>query len=486
MLERYPRSVWNPAATAVVTGLVLLPLVGTMVLVPRLRSFDGIATTAQLVVFPVVLGAAVLLYLYFRGTESGEAGWLTLCMTVYAVEGATLAGLRAADVAFFVGRPEWVLLVHLPVGILVLIAVVFADRAPLRVDPMVAGLVLGLVVAACCVVGNRLGPGLSMSSLPMVGVELVLVLIGTAIAHAALRLHGLPGWCVGRLAVSTVALVVNQVAISQPAAEVTSGIAVVAGVTAAVCMASATAAVLRWALLEQRSAVVDLSESIAEIEARNRDSRARLHEITNSIAGIAAASSLINRNNAIGAEDRRRLEEMLESESNRLARLLGGDRLMTNGQTRKDGHGRSGRRLLDVDQVIRPLITGQEALGRQIHWRPSAEVAVGDADAVAEVISILLDNAARHAPDSETVVEVVRTTSAVEIAVRDDGPGISAEVRRRLFEWGGRGPDSKGQGIGLHLAHQLMASEGSSLRLDLNGIGTTFVVGLPLPPEDSQ
>ncbi|MFC5728826.1 MULTISPECIES: sensor histidine kinase [Nocardioides] len=455
------------------------------ILAPKMRSSEGIATATQLVVFPVVLGAAVLLYLYFRGTESGEAGWLTLCLTVYAVQGATLAGLRTADVDFFVGRPEWVLLVHLPVGILVLTAVVFAARAPLRVDPMVAGLVLGLFVAACCVAANRLGPELPMTSPPMLAVDLVLVLIAAAIAHAALRLRDLPSWCVRRLAVGTVALVVNQVAISQPAAGATSAVAVVAGVTAAVCMASAAAAVLRWALLEQSSAVVDLSESIAEIEASNRHSRARLHEITNSIAGIAAASSLINRHDAIRAEDRRRLEEMLESESNRLARLLGGNRLVTNG-SREDGrpHG-SEPRLLDVDQVIRPLITGQKALGRRIHWRPSAEVAVGDADAVAEVISILLDNAARHAPDSETVVEVVRTASTVEIAVRDDGPGIPAEVRRRLFEWGGRGPDSNGQGIGLHLAHQLMSSRGSSLRLDLNGIGTTFVVGLPLPPEDS-
>jgi signal transduction histidine kinase len=53
-------------------------------------------------------------------------------------------------------------------------------------------------------------------------------------------------------------------------------------------------------------------------------------------------------------------------------------------------------------------------------------------------------------------------------------------VRERLFEWGARGPGSRGQGIGLNVAWSLAESQGGYLHLrDTSGPGATFVVGLP-------
>jgi signal transduction histidine kinase len=98
---------------------------------------------------------------------------------------------------------------------------------------------------------------------------------------------------------------------------------------------------------------------------------------------------------------------------------------------------------------------------------------------VAEVVNILLENAARHGAGSDTRVTVHDVDDRISIAVSDLGPGVDPQVRARLFEWESRGPQSPGQGIGLHIAHQLVAELEGELRLDESvGLGATFVVDL--------
>jgi nitrogen-specific signal transduction histidine kinase len=73
-----------------------------------------------------------------------------------------------------------------------------------------------------------------------------------------------------------------------------------------------------------------------------------------------------------------------------------------------------------------------------------------------------------------------RAETSVEIAVTDNGPGVSPELRRRIFAWGVSGPGSTGQGIGLHTARDLMERQGGYLELVESGDRTTFVIGIPM------
>jgi signal transduction histidine kinase len=102
-------------------------------------------------------------------------------------------------------------------------------------------------------------------------------------------------------------------------------------------------------------------------------------------------------------------------------------------------------------------------------------------DSLAEVVNILMDNAATHGGCASSVVEVVRRDDeTVDITVTDDGRGIPAEQRERIFEWGIHSDDSPGEGIGLHLARRLVAEDGGSLRLgEATGTGSAFVISLP-------
>lgn len=477
---RYPRSVWNLGTSALVVAVILSPVLFTFLVAQNLRTISGLATTTQFVVFPTVLLAAILLYVQFRLTGSNVVGWATLCLTLYAVQGVMLAGLRAGDPGPFFQRPGWILIVDLPVAVLVLIALLLATRVHLPVDPLGAGLLVGLLVAGVNLTLNSAAPRLSMTSPPVVVVEVLLACLGVAIGRAAYRLEGIPRWFGIRLGLGALALVVNLVAISQDTSAVFHSVAIVSGVAGAAFMLNGAGSGLRFALQEQRNSLATLSDQVAAMEADKRDSRARLHEITNSISSIAVASSLLHQHDEVPASKREKLGQMLESEAGRLARILTNASGALEAGAGGEANGASDTPpLVDLDEVIEPLVTSHQALLRPVVWEPSGCVAIGDSDAVAEVVNILLDNAATHAPDARTSVEVTDRGDMVEIAVRDQGPGVPAEVRRKMFEWGGRGPDSSGQGIGLHLAHRLMTSGGNSLHLEANHTGTSFVIGLP-------
>jgi signal transduction histidine kinase len=67
----------------------------------------------------------------------------------------------------------------------------------------------------------------------------------------------------------------------------------------------------------------------------------------------------------------------------------------------------------------------------------------------------------------------------VVIEVEDDGPGIPAEVRARIFEvfYSSRGG---GTGLGLPIARQIVERHGGTIEVDsVEGRGTTFRIRLP-------
>jgi signal transduction histidine kinase len=75
-------------------------------------------------------------------------------------------------------------------------------------------------------------------------------------------------------------------------------------------------------------------------------------------------------------------------------------------------------------------------------------------------------------------VTLARTGTTAVITVSDDGPGVPAAVRSRLF-LGGRSTTG-GSGQGLAIARELAERNGGTLRLADTPHGATFIVELPL------
>ncbi len=102
-----------------------------------------------------------------------------------------------------------------------------------------------------------------------------------------------------------------------------------------------------------------------------------------------------------------------------------------------------------------------------------------------EVLVNLLRNAVQAAPAPGGRVAVATAAGAggtIEVAVRDDGPGIATEHLPRIFEpfftTKGRG---KGTGLGLFISHGIMRRLGGAIAVESEpGRGATFRVRVPL------
>ncbi len=113
--------------------------------------------------------------------------------------------------------------------------------------------------------------------------------------------------------------------------------------------------------------------------------------------------------------------------------------------------------------------------------------AEGDPDRLLQVLLILLDNAFRHSPEGGTVA----VTAAVvgdrrgRVEVVDQGPGVPAAMREKIFEPFARMPGSRsradaGSGLGLAIARRLVElHEGTLTVADGSGGGARFVLELP-------
>jgi len=105
-----------------------------------------------------------------------------------------------------------------------------------------------------------------------------------------------------------------------------------------------------------------------------------------------------------------------------------------------------------------------------------------DADALAQVLGNVLDNALRYGPRGQTLrVAVVRSGSSAAITVEDEGPGVPVRDRERVFQPFARGELSGGIGIGLAVARQLIELMEGSIRIE-HGTrgGARVVITLPL------
>jgi signal transduction histidine kinase len=106
-----------------------------------------------------------------------------------------------------------------------------------------------------------------------------------------------------------------------------------------------------------------------------------------------------------------------------------------------------------------------------------------DPDKVEQIITNLVENALKYAPDSEVRVAVERRDEGgVHVRVADEGPGIPGDQTRRIFEKFGRGRGQRraGTGLGLYITRGLAHAMGGEVSCESTpGEGSTFHVWLP-------
>lgn len=133
-----------------------------------------------------------------------------------------------------------------------------------------------------------------------------------------------------------------------------------------------------------------------------------------------------------------------------------------------------------LESAVALLRDAAAAQGAAIELRvePKLPGLVGDAQQLRRVFVNLTQNAL-EAGAHRVVIRAGVASDRVRIAVADDGPGVPAEVRARLFE-----PyftsKSSGTGLGLAICRRMVEAHGGEITLERTAPGeTVFVVSLP-------
>ena len=266
--------------------------------------------------------------------------------------------------------------------------------------------------------------------------------------------------------------------------------------TRVMALVSAVRSALRARLRQYQSRDHLARQAATEERLRHNDRRKDeflailAHELRNPLAPITNGLALLqlNRNSdprieAVGA--------MMQRQLAHLTRLVD-DLLEVSRVTRGDVELRLEQ--VELGAVIRSAVEASQPLisarNHRLAWQlpPEAIRLHGDPVRLGQVISNLLNNAAKYTPVGGNIdLRVVRDGGHVKIEVSDDGVGLPTESQSSIFDLFVRVPSRDdgsqgGLGIGLTLAKRLVELHEGTIEVhsDGSGRGSRFTVRLPV------
>jgi two-component system sensor histidine kinase TctE len=163
------------------------------------------------------------------------------------------------------------------------------------------------------------------------------------------------------------------------------------------------------------------------------------------------------------------------------------NQLLTLSAADEAGHATPAVAAVALDQVVRNVLEALagHAQARRIDLGFESDVAAADTCvagqdlALREIVVNLVDNAIRYTPPGGVVTTRLRAgDTEVVLTVEDNGPGIAAEQRERVFERFFRLDDSNssGSGLGLPIVREFAARLGATVALRTPASGSGLAV----------
>lgn len=124
----------------------------------------------------------------------------------------------------------------------------------------------------------------------------------------------------------------------------------------------------------------------------------------------------------------------------------------------------------DVDFRVEPVLSGLAILRRSAGLQVEADIdpdlrVLGDPAVLAQIVTNLLANCQRHAPGARVTMRAHLRGDSAAVEVRDEGPGLAADVEAVVLERGAHDLAGDGTGLGLCISRRLVEREGGSLRV---------------------
>lgn len=237
---------------------------------------------------------------------------------------------------------------------------------------------------------------------------------------------------------------------------------------------------------------IKLAQVLKELELADKEKdrilRAVAHDVRNPIAAISAlANLLLDEKDHFNEEQKEMIELMLNASTDALS--LTGDILHA---ADAGAYENMPREQVDIRSLLtygiellkfRAAEKKQHIILRTPDDLPSMQL---NREKIWRAISNIITNAIKFSPEGADIyVSVTKNINSITIAVRDNGIGIPAEIKDKIFDMfteakraGTAG--EKPFGLGLSISKQIIEGHGGSITFSDNDNGTTFYIMLPV------
>jgi len=233
-----------------------------------------------------------------------------------------------------------------------------------------------------------------------------------------------------------------------------------------------------------------MSSRVQQTEESQRDFLANVsHELKTPLTSIQGFAQSILDGAASSAQDLHQVADIIYTEAARMHRLV--NDLLTLSKL-EGGTADLQNSLVNlsslVEQVGEKMQPQIQSAGLTIRREiETYQFVIGDADRLAQVFTNLVDNAIKFTPTGGNITLRVQAEQTTILAsVSDTGAGILAQEESRIFERfyqvdkSRRGGSSRGVGLGLSIARQIILSQKGEIWLkSAPNMGSTFFIRLP-------
>ncbi|MBI5330915.1 MAG: sensor histidine kinase N-terminal domain-containing protein [Betaproteobacteria bacterium] len=224
----------------------------------------------------------------------------------------------------------------------------------------------------------------------------------------------------------------------------------------------------------------------AMLESQRRFVADAAHQLRTPFAGLKAQAELARREEHAPPGIRESLDRICQG-AQRCSRLV--NQLLTLARNEPEAAGSRLPEPLDLHRLAQSAAMdwAPEAVQKGIDLAleaPEMQLPVrGEEGPLRDLIDNLLDNAIRYTPAGGHVTVRLGYDDSAWLMVEDDGAGIPAELREKVFErfWRVPGSNQPGTGLGLAIVAEVAARHGARIRLETGagGHGAAFTVRFP-------
>jgi two-component system sensor histidine kinase KdpD len=206
------------------------------------------------------------------------------------------------------------------------------------------------------------------------------------------------------------------------------------------------------------------------------------HDLRTPLSAIRAGSTELLDGADHDPATRRRLLELIDGEAERLDRLVANLLSMSRIEA---GALEPRRQAVDLGELVELTVPRLARRFTDLHLEvdvaPDVPVILADHTQLEQVITNLLENAARHSPPGGTVRLAVRAVGdGVELTVDDEGPGVDPADAIAIFEPFRTAGPSATSGIGLAICKAIVEAHAGTISVGgAPGGGARFTVTLP-------